>query len=442
MAFHRFAVPSYTGGLPGGYDYLNNAVSGTPAPADGALGAGPNTGSYFMGQSEQASSAAWNRAARALGENTDALDDLLRRDIVVAVREVDVVAGAPVPTITLVGAGIYLGHAGAGAGDYKQYFQVVDQNDNEIVTGTIGSFAGSEASVVSISGGTFGSGGFSTSDIILTLNVSIPTSTTYRVYYYRRNNLAVMPAGTLAGHRRVWSGSPALTPAVGGQYSLAANPLTWQFRELFQAVNASDRIRTITAGSTMHEAALRSRDGTIVLDPGAAFNLQLPSPTAFRGWRVLLISTAAMGPTTAVTLVRAGAEQINGSAANLVLNIPMMGWLITSDGTNWHVRALNRPGPFVTTRTSAFVLTRTERENYINVNTSGGAFALTFPNPATCLPDQFWTITDINGALATNAVTMTRFASESIGGVASNFVLDAAWGSWTFFTDQTNWFIR
>ena len=44
MGFHRLTVPSYYGGLPGGYDYINNAVSGTPANANGVLPSGPNTG--------------------------------------------------------------------------------------------------------------------------------------------------------------------------------------------------------------------------------------------------------------------------------------------------------------------------------------------------------------------------------------------------------------
>lgn len=75
MAFHRLTVPVYSGGLRGGDDYINNAVSGTPAPADGALGAGTYIGSYFFGPGDQVTGAAINRGFKALAQNCDFLDD-------------------------------------------------------------------------------------------------------------------------------------------------------------------------------------------------------------------------------------------------------------------------------------------------------------------------------------------------------------------------------
>src|SRR5579862_2419668 len=83
MPFHRLTVPSYNGGLPAGYDYVNNAVSGTPAPANGVLVAGPNTGSYFIGFGDDGTSANANRPNMALAQNTDYLDNLLHQDIAV-----------------------------------------------------------------------------------------------------------------------------------------------------------------------------------------------------------------------------------------------------------------------------------------------------------------------------------------------------------------------
>ena len=59
--FHRLAVPTYFGGLPAGYDYVNNATSGTPAYANGALTGGTNVGSYFVGFDDDATSANANR---------------------------------------------------------------------------------------------------------------------------------------------------------------------------------------------------------------------------------------------------------------------------------------------------------------------------------------------------------------------------------------------
>ena len=66
MPFHRLGVPSYFGGLPGGYDYINNAISGTPANADGAKSGGPNAGTYFVAFGEDATSSDFNRANKAL----------------------------------------------------------------------------------------------------------------------------------------------------------------------------------------------------------------------------------------------------------------------------------------------------------------------------------------------------------------------------------------
>lgn len=77
MAFHRLTVPGYAGGLRPGEDYINNAVSGVPAPADAALGAGTYSGSYLFAPGDQVTGAAINRGYKALAQNTDALDDRL-----------------------------------------------------------------------------------------------------------------------------------------------------------------------------------------------------------------------------------------------------------------------------------------------------------------------------------------------------------------------------
>lgn len=75
MAFHRLTVPVYAGGLRGGDDYINNAIAGTPAAADNALGSGTNSGSYFFGANEQVTTAGINRGFKALAQNCDWLDD-------------------------------------------------------------------------------------------------------------------------------------------------------------------------------------------------------------------------------------------------------------------------------------------------------------------------------------------------------------------------------
>ena len=77
MGFHRLTVPGYPGGLRGGDDYINNAVSGTPAPASNVLAATTYIGSYFFATGEQVTGAAVNRGLKALAANCDFLDDAI-----------------------------------------------------------------------------------------------------------------------------------------------------------------------------------------------------------------------------------------------------------------------------------------------------------------------------------------------------------------------------
>ena len=186
--FYRRTAPAYFGGLPAGYAYINNLLSGTPAFADGAKGSGPNAGTFYVAFGEDATSSDANRPADALATNTDALDDLLHRDIALVVRTTDTgPTGSPTPTVTLTGPGIFLGNAGA---QLKDLFHVTDANDDDI------DVAGTKVLVQSFTGGTIGTG-FSSGNITLTFNVSIPTGTTYHIYYGTRTNWATFPSDGL-----------------------------------------------------------------------------------------------------------------------------------------------------------------------------------------------------------------------------------------------------
>lgn len=191
MGFHRLTTPSYTGGLPGGYDYINNAVSGTPADANGVLSGGTNVGSYFVGHGESAASGNVNRPALALAQNTDALDDLFHRDIAVTTKSGDTtVVGVPTTSVTLTGPGIFLGSSGTPATSVgiNTVFEITDANDEDIVDAS-----GNKCVVTSITGGTIGTGGFSTGNVVLTISPGIPVGKTFHIYYGVRSNLAALP---------------------------------------------------------------------------------------------------------------------------------------------------------------------------------------------------------------------------------------------------------
>lgn len=71
-------------------------------------------------------------------------------------------------------------------------------------------------------------------------------------------------------------------------------------------------------------------------------------------------------------------------------------------------------------------------------DTSGGAFNITLPTPASGV---FVAIKDSTGSFGTNNLTVVRNGSEMIEGVAASKVLQTNWGSSTFVSDGTNWFM-
>lgn len=202
MAFHRFITPTYFGGLPVGYDLINVVSGGTGAGgsafADGVKGLGnPNSGTYFVAWGEDATSSNANRGLRALAQNTDVLDDLFHRELARAVRTNDVVAGSPVSTVVLP-INTFIGTAGytTSTADLARLFSILDGSDNEIIIQS----TGQRVQVTSVTlgagdaiGGGGANGSFSGNTVTLNISPSIPTGTTYRIWYGNRTNLAELP---------------------------------------------------------------------------------------------------------------------------------------------------------------------------------------------------------------------------------------------------------
>jgi hypothetical protein len=198
--FHRRSTPSYFGGLPGGYDYLNKptdpSVGGTGAAAfaDGKKVGGPNDGTYYIAFGEDATSLDANRPSDALGTNTDFLDDILHRDLSLTVRTADVTAGGAVASVVISGQ-VFVGAFGTpnNADQRGRLISALDSNDNEIIDSTGATVVaslihnGSSTNVV----GTQSSGFYSGPTVNFT--PSIPSGTTYRIYYGQRTNLASLP---------------------------------------------------------------------------------------------------------------------------------------------------------------------------------------------------------------------------------------------------------
>jgi hypothetical protein len=195
MAFHRLTTPSYFGGLPGGYGMINTGA----ALADAAKVGGPNAGTFFHAFGEDAISKNFNRPVKALSENTDYLDDLLHRDIVVMHRSPDVVAGGPTGSITLP-VGTYLGGVGYTntAESRARLFSVRDGNNRPILNEF---FSETLITGIVMTGGDAIGGGFSANTVSLSLSPYIPTGVTYRVYYGVRKNLATFETDTIPSSR-------------------------------------------------------------------------------------------------------------------------------------------------------------------------------------------------------------------------------------------------
>lgn len=71
-------------------------------------------------------------------------------------------------------------------------------------------------------------------------------------------------------------------------------------------------------------------------------------------------------------------------------------------------------------------------------DTSGGAFNLTLFSPVS---GAFVIIKDKTGSFQTNNLTVVRFGSEKIEGIAASKALQTNWGAFSLFSDGTDWFM-
>lgn len=367
MSFRRLSVPAYYNGLPAGYGYINNALTGTPADYDVARASGPNAGTFFVGFGEDGRGRAVNRGLKQLSENTDVLDNLVRRDFGAPKVLLATAAGA-VSSINLTGP-LWAGAGGTPntVEGIRTFVALVDVNDNEILSGT------AECQVTAITGATPGDGW--TGNITLTVSPPIPDTVVYKVFFYQRSAVALVDEDTWSRARRynVYSGGAAWadgttnpvttvtgqlskilrelagntgsakigTPAhaaafTGSSYALAGADISAQLAELLDLV--SRRSRSIAGAVTLDDGGFF--DSTILMT-ASGYNIQLPDPSTRKGrtyW--LLDATGALSNASAVTLVRFGTENVNNLAGDYPLDTTYGRWMLHCDGANWHTAFL------------------------------------------------------------------------------------------------------
>lgn len=83
-------------------------------------------------------------------------------------------------------------------------------------------------------------------------------------------------------------------------------------------------------------------------------------------------------------------------------------------------------------------ITSTDNTFIILVDTSAGR-TITLPDPT--LGKRLFIIKDKTGTSQTNAITLARFGSETIDGVAASKSLSKNFGSWYVISDGTNWWV-
>lgn len=85
-----------------------------------------------------------------------------------------------------------------------------------------------------------------------------------------------------------------------------------------------------------HTGNFQAENGKLhVINPSAAMNIQLPTPSANFHCVIKDISGDLLNQV--VTVVRAGTENIDGQAANKVLSSDYESITLFSDGTDWYI---------------------------------------------------------------------------------------------------------
>lgn len=143
----------------------------------------------------------------------------------------------------------------------------------------------------------------------------------------------------------------------------------------------------------------------------------------------------ANGGTNSSTASSQGSVVYSTSSAMAYTAVGTSGQVLRSNGTS----APSWIDPNTNIMTISSLAGNTTAANGITylVNT-GAARTITLPAAAA---NTYFSVKDVIGTASTYNITIARAASESIEGVAANKTLQTDWGSWTFVSDGTNWFM-
>lgn len=164
---------------------------------------------------------------------------------------------------------------------------------------------------------------------------------------------------------------------------------------------------------------------------------------------LLYESQCIVGTTNGSPLDSALAQSVYTLTAGNTYQFDIQGYVITGgtitcNGANANFYMFAEGVGLISSTTLLNVQTITANTNALqgvtyDANTSGGAFTLTLPVPTSGIAIN---VKDSTGSFGTNQLTVAPHASEMIEGLAASKVLYTNWGSWTFYANGTNWFMR
>lgn len=193
----------------------------------------------------------------------------------------------------------------------------------------------------------------------------------------------------------------------------------------------------LTNSTLYMQSATTSFPGVLLAADWNSFNLKQAAGnyiTALTG------DVSAAGPGSSASTV----ASIGGSSAANVHSAELLANAATTANTASTIPLRDANGFLGSTGMPTGSQTATKTSNYsvgandslVFVNTTGGAFTVTLPSPAT---QRTILIKDVGGSLGTNQLTIARNASETIEGLAANLLLYCNFGFYRFQSDGTNW---
>jgi hypothetical protein len=252
--------------------------------------------------------------------------------------------------------------------------------------------------------------------------------------------------------------SVALTTP-GVLYSVSGSPITTSGTLALNLI--AQNANTVLAGPVSGGAANPSFRALVSADipnnaantTGTSSNITATTNSTLISLPSLILPTSQLSGTVSLTTQVSGILPIANGGTNLSTT-PTNGQILIGNGTGYTLSAItsgsgitvsNAPGSITISNSAPFysVVTINSNTNALAstaylANTSGGSFTLTLPAPVSA---EFIIIKDSTGSFQTNPLTVAPHAGEMIEGLSASKLLQTNWGSWSFFSDGTNWFM-